>query len=83
MAFFIAIAVVITRAEFDTTAATTPDDAPDAWSVQAFGRALLDDFNVAFELLSVVLLLAIVGAISIAARDEDRHDPAIDESTEG
>ena len=35
-------------------------------SVEAIGRALLTEYNLVFEALSVVLLLAIVGAIVIA-----------------
>ncbi len=41
----------------------------DAWSIQAVGRDLLDRFNLAFESLSLVLLLAIVGAIVIVRRE--------------
>lgn len=39
-----------------------------AWSVEAIGRALLTHYNLVFEMLSVVLLLAILGAIAIAQR---------------
>jgi NADH-quinone oxidoreductase subunit J len=78
---FIAIASVVVGADFG--ASTAPDRSPEAsaaaWSVQAIGRALVDDFNVAFELLSVVLLVAIVGAVSIAGRRDDGQDLAIDE----
>ncbi len=42
-----------------------------AWSVQTLGTNLLDRYNVIFEALSVVLLMAIVGAILIA-RQPDR-----------
>ena len=48
---------------------TTPAAASEAaWSVQTLGTNLLDRYNVAFEGLSVVLLLAIIGAITIAGR---------------
>jgi NADH:ubiquinone oxidoreductase subunit 6 (subunit J) len=39
---------------------------PAAWEVQRIGRALLEHYNLVFEALSVVLLLAIIGAILIA-----------------
>jgi NADH-quinone oxidoreductase subunit J len=39
-----------------------------AWSVEAIGLALLTRYSLVFELLSVVLLLAILGAIAIAQR---------------
>lgn len=42
------------------------------WSVEALGRALLQHYNVVFEALSVVLLLAIVGAILIARKEPSR-----------
>ena len=38
----------------------------EAWSVGAIGHALLTHYNLVFETLSVVLLLAIMGAILIA-----------------
>lgn len=51
----------------------------DAWSVQQIGRDLLDRYNLAFEALSVVLLVAIIGAITIASRDDEHLDPTVDE----
>lgn len=39
------------------------------WGLEAVGRSLLDRFNLAFETLSVVLLLAIVGAIVISRKE--------------
>ena len=68
-AFFLAIAPVLINTDFGPLA-QAPED---AWSLKAIGRALLDRINVVFELLSVVLLLAIVGAIAIA-----RHERAAD-----
>ena len=41
----------------------------DAWSVRQLGTALLGDYNVVFEVLSVILLLAIIGAIVISRRE--------------
>ena len=39
-----------------------------AWEVARLGDNLMDRYNVVFEALSVVLLLAIIGAIVIARR---------------
>jgi NADH-quinone oxidoreductase subunit J len=39
------------------------------WGLEAVGRSLLDRFNLAFETLSIVLLLAIVGAIVISRKE--------------
>jgi NADH-quinone oxidoreductase subunit J len=77
--FFIGMATVIVGTDFGPAPELSPEEMEAAWSVPAIGRALLDDYNVAFELLSVVLLVAIVGAITIAARRDDRQDPAINE----
>ncbi len=40
----------------------------EAYELDAVGRGLLDRFNLAFETLSLVLLLAIVGAIVISRK---------------
>jgi len=53
-----------------------PDGPPppmiaDAWSVKQVGHSLLADYNVVFEALSVILLLAIIGAIVISRRDPE------------
>ena len=45
-----------------------PVVAEEAWSVEAIGYALLTHYNLVFELLSLVLLLAIMGSIAIARR---------------
>lgn len=74
-AFFVALVVIIRSAEF--TEIGVP--APEAWSVEAIGRRLLDEFNVVFELLSVVLLVAIVGAVTIASRRDEHRDPTAPE----
>jgi NADH-quinone oxidoreductase subunit J len=57
---------------------------PEAWGLEQVGRSLLDRFNLAFETLSAVLLLAIVGAIVISRKqallpgddDEETRAPA-------
>lgn len=63
--FFTGVAWVIVTTEFGAA----PELPAEAWSLEEIGRDLLDRFNVVFELLSVVLLLAIIGAITIASRD--------------
>jgi NADH:ubiquinone oxidoreductase subunit 6 (subunit J) len=43
-----------------------------AWSIERIGELLLTRFNLVFETLSVVLLLAIVGAIVIARKERQQ-----------
>ena len=64
--FFAAVFIAMRGAEFPT-----PLDlvAAEAWSIEQIGHLLLGAYNVVFETLSVVLLLAIVGAILIARRE--------------
>jgi NADH-quinone oxidoreductase subunit J len=45
-----------------------PGRAADAGSVQAVGKALFTDYLLAFEITSVLLLAAIIGAIALAKR---------------
>lgn len=63
LSFVLAVGGVIVRASFPL--------APGGrdWGVPAIGRALLLHYNLVFEALSVVLLLAIAGAIIIARRE--------------
>ncbi|PIE18611.1 MAG: NADH-quinone oxidoreductase subunit J [Proteobacteria bacterium] len=64
----------------DLSAATGPAVAdPAAWGVDRVGHALLDHYNLVFEALSVVLLLAIIGAIVISRRDR-AEDPPTEEA---
>lgn len=49
--------------------------ADERWSIEHLGTTLLDDYNLVFEALSVVLLLAIIGAIVISRRDEEYTGP--------
>ena len=67
--FFATLAVLITQTSFDTAAAVPVDH--QAWSVESLGENLLTRFNLVFETLSIILLLAIVGAISIARRTQE------------
>lgn len=60
---FAALGPLIARASW------SPHFARNDWTVAALGRALLQHYNVVFEVLSVVLLLAIVGAIIVARRE--------------
>ncbi|MBU09722.1 MAG: NADH-quinone oxidoreductase subunit J [Gemmatimonadetes bacterium] len=53
----------------NTTFETRPTAGNEAWAVSRIGNALLEHYNLVFETLSVVLLLAIIGAILIARRD--------------
>ncbi|MCG8420181.1 MAG: NADH-quinone oxidoreductase subunit J [Proteobacteria bacterium] len=65
LGFFAAMALVITRADFG------PDSDPSeqAWAVAEIGGDLLTHYNVVFEALSLVLLIAIVGAVAISRRE--------------
>lgn len=74
MAFFAAVASVILGTEYEH-GKTLPKE---AWKLEQVGRDLLGRFNLAFETLSVVLLLAIVGAIVIV-----RKEPAMPADAEG
>jgi NADH-quinone oxidoreductase subunit J len=49
-----------------TTFTVRPPAPDESWSVAGIGHALLTHYNLVFETLSVVLLLAIIGAILIA-----------------
>jgi NADH:ubiquinone oxidoreductase subunit 6 (subunit J) len=63
--FFITLMPIITGTHFDIV---TPAS-EEAWSVGQIGHALLTTYNLVFEALSLVLLLAIIGAILIARKD--------------
>jgi NADH-quinone oxidoreductase subunit J len=69
LAFFSAIAVVIHDAKLGEVEA--PPNATAGWTVENLGTSLLNEYNVIFEALSLVLLLAIIGAIVIAKRDTE------------
>ena len=59
-----------------TTFATAPLAASEAWAVGRNGSALLEHYNLVFETLSVVLLLAIIGAILIARSEREGGESA-------
>jgi NADH-quinone oxidoreductase subunit J len=63
--FFVGGALLISHANFGAGKQLSAE----AWSLEQVGRDLLGRFNLAFETLSVVLLLAIVGAIVIVRKE--------------
>lgn len=64
--FVVGVALTLRGAEFAEVEAPAP---LDSWSVAHIGHALLNHYNLVFEALSVVLLLAIIGSILIAKRE--------------
>ena len=64
--FFAAVAAALHSAEFELLDQAVP---ASAWSVEQLGHLLLNAYNLVFETLSLVLLLAIVGAILIARQE--------------
>lgn len=69
--FVALMALVIMKSDLGT--APPVDEA--AWGVDRIGDALLTRYNLVFETLSVVLLLAIMGAVAVAQRP-GRSEPA-------
>ncbi|MDP6943109.1 MAG: NADH-quinone oxidoreductase subunit J [Myxococcota bacterium] len=61
---FAAIAPLLIGTDFGAQA----EQSEQAWTVQTLGVNLLDRYNLVFETLSVILLLAIIGAIVIARK---------------
>lgn len=74
-AVFVGIGLILKDATFPKA----PETEAAAWSIERIGAHLLDQFNVVFELLSVVLLTAIIGAIAIASRADEHRDPTAPE----
>ncbi len=75
LTFLLGVGAVIIQTDF--SAATDAAAAgPEMWEVKRIGVALLDRYNLVFEALSVVLLLAIIGAIVISRRDKIEPAPA-------
>jgi NADH-quinone oxidoreductase subunit J len=78
LTFVLGVGAVIVGADLPTMAtkaAAASKVTEDLWSVAHLGKALLDHYNLVFEALSVVLLLAIIGAIVISRRDEEHTGP--------
>ena len=66
---FVILAAVITGTGWDQSAGV-PGTVP---TVRGIGRALLTDYVLPFEIISVLLLLVLCGAAYIARRKEDPH----------
>lgn len=64
--FFAAVATVLRGVRFPLLTEQVP---AAAWAVGQLGHLLLNAYNLVFETLSLVLLLAIIGAILIARRE--------------
>ena len=62
--FFTGGIAILGNAQFENG----PPLPAEEWALEKVGRRLLDHFNLAFETLSLVLLLAIVGAIVISRK---------------
>lgn len=69
-------AIVIAHADFGAGTQLPAE----AWSLEEVGRNLLNRYNLAFETLSVVLLLAIVGAIVIVRKEPAMPADATEEA---
>jgi NADH-quinone oxidoreductase subunit J len=65
MVFFVAVGAVVADTDFRIIAPASQE----AWSVGQIGHSLLTTYNLVFEALSLILLLAIIGAILIARKD--------------
>lgn len=65
--FFAAMATVVHGTQFPLLQEQAPEA---AWAVGQLGHLLLNAYNLVFETLSLVLLLAIIGAILIARKDK-------------
>lgn len=63
--FFGGVAWLLERTEFEVI----PPAAAQSWELAQLGHALLNRYNLVFETLSLVLLLAIIGAILIAKQE--------------
>ena len=74
--FFAGGALLISKAKFGAGRQVSAE----AWGLEAVGKGLLDEFNLAFETLSAVLLLAIVGAIVISRKEPSLPNSQGDES---
>jgi len=72
LTFLLGVGAIVVGADLpNTNAPKLPDE---LWSVAHLGTALLDHYNLVFEVLSVVLLVAIIGAIVISRREEEHTE---------
>jgi NADH-quinone oxidoreductase subunit J len=69
------IGIALARVSLQGPWPVAPAVTPAGWSVQAIGSALLTTYSFAFELISLVLLVAILGALVIARTG--RSQPAV------
>jgi NADH:ubiquinone oxidoreductase subunit 6 (subunit J) len=70
LALFGAVGLAIARTPLGPESAASEA----AWSLEVIGASLLTHYNVVFEILSLVLLVAIVGAIAISRKEHVRPD---------
>lgn len=63
--FFVVMALLLKNADFGERAQTEVE----MWDVSRIGHMLLNEYNVAFEALSLLLTVAIIGSILIARRE--------------
>jgi len=67
LGFFIGVGAVIVGAGMPK--GPPPEAVSESWSIKQLGTSLLGQYNVVFEVLSVILLLAIIGAIVISRHE--------------
>ncbi|MBL8785847.1 MAG: NADH-quinone oxidoreductase subunit J [Deltaproteobacteria bacterium] len=72
LTFLLGVGAIVVGADLPSTSAPTLP--AELWSVAHLGTALLDHYNLVFEVLSVVLLVAIIGAIVISRREEEHTE---------
>lgn len=77
---FVALSIIVTRTPWEAALVQSND-----WSVKRLGHMLLTNYELMFELISLVLLLAIVGSIITAAAvgSGGRHREESAEGEEG
>jgi NADH-quinone oxidoreductase subunit J len=75
VALFIAISIAILGSGLSALGTQGPDDVPSGFGTpEAVGHLMMEDFLIAFEAASLLLLVAAVGAIVLAGRRrEDRN----------
>jgi len=69
LTFLLGVGAVVVGADLPDV--TAPPVSRSLWSVAHLGQSLLDHYNLVFEVLSMVLLVAIIGAIVISRREEE------------
>lgn len=69
VAIFVGVFYITLNAPWPRAAAPVPA----AWQVSSIGEALLSTYSLAFELISLVLFVAILGALVIARRGREKQ----------